>query len=143
MLKNKFFWILLIIVFLAVGGGFYYYTTVTAQETKAAETPEMQTAIASRGDIVIYASGTGQVVPVSEIGLGFEETGMLIELNVKEGQQVTVGNILARLETEKSEEDIAAIIAEAELAVIKAENALEESIWRPPVQPAHKGQIGR
>jgi RND family efflux transporter MFP subunit len=126
MLKNKFFWIVLIIIILAAGGGFYYYTTVTAHEGEAAEEPEIQTAMTNRGDIVIYASGTGQIVPVSEIGLGFEESGQLIELNAVEGQQVVLDEVLARLETEKSVEEIAASVADSELAVIKAENALED-----------------
>jgi multidrug efflux pump subunit AcrA (membrane-fusion protein) len=66
------------------------------------------------------------VVPASEIGLGFDEAGTLIELKVKVGDEVKAGDVLARLQTKDSEEDIAAAISDAELAVIQAQQSLDE-----------------
>ena len=126
MVKKRLFWIIILLILVVAGIGSYYLTIGASEDMDTIEEPMMQTAMASRGDIVVYASGTGQVVPVSEIGVGFDETGTLIELNVQEGQQVLLNEVLARLETKQSAEEIAVMVAEAELSVIKAEIALEE-----------------
>ena len=127
MLKNKWFWILFVVVFAASAGGYYYYDTQMATaEVETNDEPDMQTAVARRGDLVIYASGAGQLVPAVEIGLGFEESGTLIELNVAVGDQIQNGQVLARLQTNNSEEEISAAISDAELNVIKAQQSLDE-----------------
>jgi len=127
MFKQKSFWIVLTAIVLLGAGGYYYYTTQMAP-AEAAESQEstMQTAVSRQGELVVFASGAGQVVPSSEIGLGFDESGTLIELNVIEGGQVAAGDILARLQTKESKESIQASITDAELAVVKAEQALDD-----------------
>jgi multidrug efflux pump subunit AcrA (membrane-fusion protein) len=127
MFKKKSFWIVLAAIVLLGAGGYYYYTTQMVQ-AEAADSQEstMQTAVSRQGDLVVFASGAGQVVPSSETGLGFEESGTLVELNVIEGGQVAEGDIIARLQTKESEESIQASITDAELAVVKAEQALDD-----------------
>lgn len=127
MLKKKSFWIILIIIIALAGGGYYYYSTqIMPTEAAEAEEPAMQTTVANRGDLTIYASGVGQVVPASEIDLGFDESGTLIELNVAVGDKVQAGEVLARLKTNESLESIEASIADAELTVLKAQDTLDE-----------------
>ena len=127
MLKKKTFWIVLFAIVVLGAGGYYYYTTQFAPaETAESQESTMQTAVSRQGDLVVFASGAGQVVPSSEIGLGFEESGTLIELNVIEGGKVAAGDTLARLQTKESEESIQASITDAELAVVKAEQALDD-----------------
>jgi HlyD family secretion protein len=129
MLKKKWFWILIIVIVLvAGGGGYYYYSSSLRTTTRATGTqePAMQTAVARLGDITLSATGTGQVVPVSEISLGFNDPGTLIEVNVAVGDKVKKGQVLARLQTKDTADTIAASIASAELAVIKAQNALAD-----------------
>ena len=128
MLKKKWFWGILALIVLVTAGGVYYYFTIFAPAASAAPTEEaaMQTAVARTGDLVITASGTGQVVPLSQIGLGFEESGTLTELNASVGEKVKAGTLLARLQTANSPEEIAVSITEAELSVIQAQQALDE-----------------
>jgi HlyD family secretion protein len=129
MLKKKWFWILIIVIVLVGGGvGYLYYSRNIKTTTRASQTqaPAMQTAVARRGDITLSASGTGQVVPVSEVTLGFNDPGTLLEVNVAVGDQVKKGQVLARLQTKDTAETIAASIAAAELNVIKAQNALAD-----------------
>jgi len=124
MLKNKYFWIGIILVLILGGVGYYFYATRFAAAAEPVATNALQTAVARQGDLVITASGTGSVVPARQINLGFDESGMLIELNVQEGDKVKAGDILARLQTNNSAETIAAQVSEAELSVIKAQNDL-------------------
>lgn len=125
MLRKRNVWIAAILVLILAGGGYYLYTTRFAAAADPVETESLQTAVASRGDLVILASGTGSIVPSKQISLGFDESGTLIELNVQEGDQVTAGQVLARLQTSDTAETIAVRVAEAELAVIQAQNALD------------------
>jgi HlyD family secretion protein len=129
MLKSKRIWILIIVIVLLAGGGGYYYYSSNLRTTNRAtgtQTPAMQTAVARRGDITLSATGTGQVVPVSEIALGFNDPGTLLEVNVAVGDHAKKGQVLARLQTKDTAETIAAAIAAAELNVIKAQNALAD-----------------
>ncbi len=130
MLKKRWFWILIIVIVLVAGGGGYYYyfrnLRTTATRAAGTQAPAMQTAVARRGDITLSATGTGKVIPVSEIALGFNDPGTLLEVNVAVGDQVKKGTVLARLQTKDTAETIAASIAAAELNVIKAQNALAD-----------------
>jgi RND family efflux transporter MFP subunit len=126
MLRKKWFWIALILALALGGAGYYLYSTRFAAAAESTETESLQTAVASQGDLVILASGTGSIVPAKQIDLGFDESGTLIELNVQEGEQVAAGQVLARLQTSDSAESIASKIAEAELAVVQAQNALDD-----------------
>jgi len=125
--KKKPFWIALVVVLgLATGGGFYTVRKNAAAEASAAQEASLQTAVARRGSLVVSASGTGQVIPASEIALGFDESGTLLGLNVVVGDKVKAGDVLAQLQTAESDESIAASTTDAELAVVEAQNALND-----------------
>jgi multidrug resistance efflux pump len=57
--------------------------------------------------------------------MGFDESGTLIEVNVSRGDVVKADEVLARLQTKKSQAEINAAIAEAELIVAKAQDTIE------------------
>jgi len=127
MLKKKSFWIVLFFIIIVAGGGYTYYTTqIMPAEAAEVEEPAMQTAVARRGELTIFASGAGQLVPASEIDLGFDESGTLLFLDAVVGDKVEAGDVLAQLQTKDSVESIEASIADAELAVLKAQNTLDD-----------------
>jgi multidrug efflux pump subunit AcrA (membrane-fusion protein) len=127
MFKNKkTLWIILILVLVVAGGGYGLYTVLTPEETETTDSPGVQTAVARQGDLVVSASGAGSVITSSEINLGFDEDGTLVELLVGIGEKVQVGQVLARSDTGKSEADIALGIAQAQLDVLNAQQALED-----------------
>jgi len=127
MLKKKSFWIVLCVIIIVAGGGYTYYTTqIMPAEAAEVEEPAMQTAVARRGELTIFASGAGQLVPASEIDLGFDESGTLLFLDAVVGDKVEAGDVLAQLQTKDSVESIEASIADAELAVLKAQNTLDD-----------------
>lgn len=123
--------ILTLLALLALGGGGVFLYTQQRSAGAAAEaaaSPAMQTAIARRGELEVLADGTGQVIAAAEIALGFSESGTLLELNVALGQKVQPGQVLARLQTNHTPEEIAAAISEAELAVLTKQKALDELV---------------
>ncbi|MFN8398520.1 MAG: efflux RND transporter periplasmic adaptor subunit [Anaerolineales bacterium] len=98
-LSKKAIWTIGIVIILlaASSGGYAYYrSTQTVDETDS--TAELQTAVATRGDLVIYASGTGTLVSANETELSFTSTGQVIEVDVAVGEKVEAGTLLARLD---------------------------------------------
>jgi len=127
MLTRKIFWIAPLVLVVLGLSGYFIYAKFFKTTTEASSEPTLQTAVARRGELEILASGTGQVVAAYEISLGFdEEGGTVIALNVEIGDEVKKGDLLARVQTQNSEEDIQAAIADAELTVVKAQIALDE-----------------
>jgi len=124
--RSRYFWASLGIILLIVVGGYFAYDYYSTENEEASETPEVQTALARSGDLTVFATGAGQVIPASEVNLGFDEAGTLSELLVKVGDQVPTGEVLARLETNQTEHEIALALAAAELDVLTAQQALDD-----------------
>ena len=122
--NKKVLWILLIVLVLS-GGGYYAYAR-NAQSATAADQPPVQTAVARRGDLVLFASAAGQIIAPDELSLGFDQSGTLSELLVQVGEEVKAGQVLARLQTDSTEASIAAEQANANLAVLTAQKDLDD-----------------
>ncbi len=120
----------IILVALIAGAAFYFQSSANAAVT---ETPVVQTAKVRTGDLVITASGAGVVEPAAQVDLAFRSAGVLNELNVQVGDQVTSAQVLARLEENlQAETDFQAMfsaegIALAELALANAEDHLVDT----------------
>jgi len=124
--RNRKLWWLVIALLLVLAGSVTAYQVWLKPESETASTPQVQTAVARRGELVVFASGAGQVIPATEISAGFDESGTLAELLVKVGDQVEAGQILARLQTNQSADEIALALAEAELNVLTAQQSLDD-----------------
>jgi HlyD family secretion protein len=126
LIRQKRTWLVLLAIVLVGAGGFTAYRVLSAGETQTTATPQVQTAVARRGDLTVFASGVGEVIPASEMNIGFDESGTLSELLVNVGDKVQAGQVLARLDTGKSEQDIALALAQAQLTVIENQQALDD-----------------
>jgi HlyD family secretion protein len=119
MFRTKIFWIIVLaLVLVASGGGYYYYHSVylLAQEPTASEAT-LTTYTVSTGDLSITASGSGTLIPASELALGFQSGGMLAEVLVKVGDQVDAGQLLARLDDTDARDQV----AQAEISLRQAQ----------------------
>ncbi|MCB9133819.1 MAG: efflux RND transporter periplasmic adaptor subunit [Anaerolineales bacterium] len=126
MFKNKkVLAITLIVIIILAGGGYYGYTAYAQSSQTVEQTETIQTTVAYLGDLEIFASAAGEVVPSSELSLGFDESGTVSEILVTVGEKVTAGQVLARLQTDNSAEDLAAVVANAELDVLTAQQDLD------------------
>ncbi|MBT3712591.1 MAG: HlyD family efflux transporter periplasmic adaptor subunit [Anaerolineae bacterium] len=127
----------LIVTLLAVGG-FYASQKVTA-DSESANEPTMQTAKIRQGDLTLYASGTGTLIPAAEASFGFRASGQLLSLSVVVGDAVEAGDFLAELDNtaekikfQQAERALAeltspASIASAEQALALAEREVSDS----------------
>ncbi len=125
--KNKWLWLFLALVVIGAGVGYFIYQQNAAKAVAAAATEtSMQTTVVRTGDLTLTASGAGSITPASEISLGFDNSGTLIELLVTVGEKVEKDQVLARLQTNETQESIDAAIADAELSVLNAQKTLDD-----------------
>ncbi len=111
---------------LLAAGGYSAYRFFYPNQTETGTEHKLQTAVARLGDLTVFATGAGQLIPVSETNVGFDESGTLSELLVKVGDKVQAGQVLARLQTNQTDAEIALAIAEAQQKVLSAQQALND-----------------
>lgn len=116
---------ILLVALAMLGVGYYTLDQQTGQPSQETGGAAVETAVARIGDLSVFASGTGQVTSLRETSLGFDESGTLSEILVNIGDEVSAGDVLARLRVNKSEAQLAAEIAKAKLAVVKDQKALD------------------
>lgn len=92
-----------LILLTAIGAGAYYqFAYVPAHQSPARAAN--QTSVARRGTITLSAVGTGTLQPANEVQLGFggNTSGKLVTLNVKVGDHVTAGQLLAEIDNSQA-----------------------------------------
>jgi len=78
----------------------------------------IRTATADRGTVTSVVSGTGSLVPVGRMNVNFKTAGILTEVDVRVGDKVTTGQVLARIDS--SSQQAALAQAQASLAAAQA-----------------------
>lgn len=126
LLQSKKTRITLLVLLLIVVAGIAGYQVLLKPNSAVATPAQIQTVVARTGELVIFASGAGQVIPATEISIGFDESGTLSEILVSVGEKVQAGQTLAQLQTERTEEEVALAVAQTELDVLTAQQALDE-----------------
>jgi RND family efflux transporter MFP subunit len=132
--RRRFIWLALALGFL-VAGGYYLYarggaaswlTNQSDSQGEASQEGAAQRAVARIGDLEVSVGGSGELVSTAETGLDFPEGGVLTELSVGVGDQVGAGDILARLQVDETQAQRQSEIASAELAVLNAQQSLDQ-----------------
>jgi len=89
LLKRKLFWLaVIIIIIIAV-----FFIKSSSQSG-----PEYVTEKVTKGDLKQTVSETGTIESASEIDLNFKANGEITQINVKEGDEVKKGDVLAKLD---------------------------------------------
>lgn len=122
MLRTRRFWIFVSLIVIVAGGGYAYYRSMLAPD-EASDEPSIQTATVRQGDLIILASGSGELITSSEVDLGFGVAGPIAELHVQVGDEVTTGDVLA---VQGDKDQLEAAVASDQLAVNNAERALQD-----------------
>ncbi len=127
MRKRKVWITSLVVLLLIAGGGYVAYTRYFAPASLADEPPEpmLETADVYRGDVVITADGSGELVPAAELTLSFRTGGVLDAVLVGVGDGVRADDVVARLETDDLERAVAEADVEIELAQLDLADARE------------------
>jgi multidrug efflux pump subunit AcrA (membrane-fusion protein) len=133
------------------GIGAVAYFGASASAAAGGDEEELQTATARRGDLSLVATGTGSLIPATEVELGFDTSGELAQILVVVGDEVEAGQVLARLDPTSAETALAEAeaelremtsplaVAQAHLAVADAQEALESAQYTYTVrQEGHR-----
>jgi HlyD family secretion protein len=120
-LKSKKFYFALIILLII---SYFVYPKIFKKESVRYVLGEVE-----RGNLEIKVSGTGEIVPIEEINVKSKVGGEIVNLNVKEGDKVYKGQILAKIDSrnlEKTIKDQEILIKNLELAIDSAKLNLEK-----------------
>ena len=109
-------------IVLLIVGAFTYNSTAPSSSQDNGE-PDIQTATVRQGDLVVLASGTGTLIAHNDMDLGFGTNGIIEEILVQAGDEVLVGDTLA---VQGHREDLEADVAIAKIAVLNAQETLDE-----------------
>jgi HlyD family secretion protein len=96
---------------------------------------QYKTAPVSRGDLTVIVTATGTVQPVNQVDVGTEISGTIRTVDVDYNDRVKVGQVLARLDTDKLQAQVLqsqstlasadAKLAEAQATVVESRDNLE------------------
>jgi HlyD family secretion protein len=105
--------------------------TVLAQPAAAT----IRTATADRGTVTSVVSGTGSLLPAGRMNVGFKQAGILTEVDVRVGDKVTTGQVLARIESSTQQ----ATLAQAQASLASAQANLQTT--QSPLTGAQVAQL--
>jgi HlyD family secretion protein len=95
--------LIIAVILLAIGG----VTALTIYRGQA-NVIKVTTAVTGRQDLTSVVSGTGQIKPKTYVNIGATAFGRITKLNVKEGDHVKAGAVLATLENVQPSATVAA-----------------------------------
>jgi multidrug efflux pump subunit AcrA (membrane-fusion protein) len=108
-----------IVVLVLLGGG------VAAWAATRTTDPTYRTAVAGPATVTSVLNGIGTIQPVSEATVTFPVSGQVATVNVKQGDQVTAGEVLAQLNTTTLSGQVSS--AQSTLATAQAKLASDQS----------------
>jgi HlyD family secretion protein len=92
--------------------------------------PVHLTQAATRGELVVTVSATGNLQPTNEVAVGSEVSGLVEAVFVDENDRVKKGQVLARLDVSKLQDQVVnarAALASAEARVLQAAASVKET----------------
>jgi HlyD family secretion protein len=123
--RNKRVWAAILIFIVASSSAIWYFlvrpNTVLAQSSQT--TAQVLTTSVKRGDIQLAASGSATLVASKSVDLSFSSGGRVTELNVKNGDRVTAGQVLASVGSSAA---LQANAAALEYQLLEAQNNLTD-----------------
>jgi HlyD family secretion protein len=129
--KNKFAWRILkwpVMAILLVG--LIAAGTLTMRTKTNANAPAYVTEPAKRGDLNVQVAATGKLQPTNTVQVGSELSGLVEAVYVDENDKVKKGQILAKLDTSKLQDQITkseATLASAEAKLSQTDATLKEA----------------
>jgi membrane fusion protein, multidrug efflux system len=128
MKKRMFFMLLVVFAFLAVIGGFKFFQikAAIAQGSSYQPPPEaVTTAIATTEQWDTTVKAIGSVAAVNGVTISADLPGVVSEIDFDSGRSVSKGDILVRLDTKQEQAQLAAAVAQRDLAKVAFERQKE------------------
>lgn len=126
MFSSKLLWAVIFVLLAGGGGAAWYFLGGPGSPyvtSAVAATPDYQTATVKRGDLQISAAGAATLIANKTVDLSFSANGTVTELDVKIGDRVTSGEVLAK---QGNSQTLEANLAAAQLAYLEAQKTLTD-----------------
>ncbi|MBP7053044.1 MAG: efflux RND transporter periplasmic adaptor subunit [Phycisphaerae bacterium] len=94
------------------------------------DVPRYETQAVRQGDLTVIVTATGNLEPTVDVNVGSELSGILETVEADYNQRVTVGQVLARLDTTKLQAEVTqskAALQAAEAKVLQAQATIAET----------------
>jgi HlyD family secretion protein len=98
--------------------------------TRNSSTVQYKTAPVTRGDLTVIVTATGTVQPVNQVDVGTEISGTIRTVEVDYNDRVKVGQVLARIDTDKLQAQVSqsqSTLESAEARLIEAQATVAEA----------------
>jgi HlyD family secretion protein len=121
--RRRAMWLLLVLALVA--GGAWWGLRLTASGPQVS----YETVQAARQTLVVKVQATGNIQPTTEVEVSSERSGVIRRVNVKANSLVSKGDVLAELDTERLEAELARVkasLAAAEARLVDAKATLTE-----------------
>lgn len=118
---------LVVAALIAAAGLTVYYVRA---KSPAANAPAYLTAAVERGDLHVHVSATGTLQPTNTVDVGSELSGLVVAVFVDENAVVKKGQVLARLDTSRLQDQITrseALLASAEARLTQTDATVSEA----------------
>ncbi|HQZ38307.1 MAG TPA: biotin/lipoyl-binding protein [Vicinamibacterales bacterium] len=100
------------------------------QSNDAAAAAQYVTEAVTRGDLAVKVSATGNLKPTNTVDVGSELSGLVVSVFVDDNQTVKRGQVLARLDTQRLQDQITqseAMLAAAQARLAQTDATVKES----------------
>ena len=121
-------WLFWIVLLALVAGTAFALMRRNGKQQQA--TVQYKTQEATRGNLVVTVTATGNLEPINQVEVGSEQSGIVKVVNVDYNDTVKVGQVLAQLDTTKIKaqiEQARATLASAKAQVLSAQATVTES----------------
>jgi HlyD family secretion protein len=118
----------LLLAALVVGAALYL---VLGRSGRSTALQPYHTETVTRGDLTVTVSATGNLQPTNQVDVGSEVSGLVESVYVDDNDRVVTGQVLARLDLSKLQDQVInarAALASAEARVLQAEASVKESL---------------
>ena len=116
-----------IILLLIISGGYFGYQRLTGDKN----TVKYAIAAVEKGALIVSVSGSGQVSALDQIDVKSAVSGEIAYIDVKSGQEVKAGTLIAQLDTRDAQKavwDAEINLADTELTLKNTKGKAEESL---------------
>ncbi|MEW5837700.1 MAG: efflux RND transporter periplasmic adaptor subunit [Pseudomonadota bacterium] len=100
--RRRFPWLWLALILMLAAGAAWW----TLQPQQQNNAPRYATETATRGDLVVKVSATGNLEPINQVDVGSELSGILEAVLVDDNDRVTQGQVLARLDARRFQDQV-------------------------------------
>jgi HlyD family secretion protein len=116
--KKRIVWLLLLLFVIAGTASWAFH-----RKKAVAPVVRYRTELATKGDLTVTVTATGQLKPTRTVDVGSEVSGIIDEVLVNYNEKVKAGQVIARINTEKLDAQVAQDKASLQSARAKVDDA--------------------